>query len=172
MSLVLIATWTGVVVAEESSIPIELSVLQNYVGVWDANAEVWPSGLEAKSIKFKGVETNRAFGKHWIASDFDSTFAGQVTKVHSIIGYDLDKKKMVATVIDDGPYSATMEGDYDTKSKSIRWVTKGKGLDGKPFEQRTVVTENSANERLLVLSTPNKTGKFVKFMSIKFTRRK
>ena len=86
--------------------PIEFEVLQASIGVWDAEIEVWPEGPDAPSIKFKGVETNRAYGEHWIASDFDSEFMGQTMKVHSIVGYDLDRKKMVGTVIDHGPYAA------------------------------------------------------------------
>ena len=91
-------------VAQENPLPlpVELEVLSASIGVWDAEIEVWPQGLDAASIKFKGVETNRPYGKHWIASDFDSEFMGETIKVHSIIGYDLDRKKMVGMVIDHG----------------------------------------------------------------------
>ena len=88
---------------EPKSKPIELEVLKASIGVWDAEIEVWPEGPDSPSIKFKGVETNRPYGEYWIASDFDSEFMGQTMKVHSIVGYDLDQKKMVGTVIDHGP---------------------------------------------------------------------
>ncbi len=153
--------------------PAELEVLKASVGVWDAQIEVWPQGPDAPSIKFKGVETNRAFGEHWIASDFVFEYQGQTMKLHSIVGYDLDQKKLVGKVIDHGPYAATMTGQYDAASKTVTWVTKAKHANGKPMVQRTTVTHKSADERVLVLRMPNaeKDG-HTKFMQIKFVRRK
>jgi len=153
--------------------PIELEVLKASIGVWDAEIEVWPQGLDSPSIKFKGVETNLAYGEHWIASDFDSEFMGQTMKVHSIVGYDLDRKKMVGTVIDHGPYAASMTGDYDKESKTVSWKTEAKTPSGKPMVQKTLITQKSADERSLVLSVPGKQEKeFTKFMQIRFVKRK
>lgn len=157
----------------KSPLPVELGVLSASIGVWDAEIEVWPQGLEAASIKFKGVETNRPYGKHWIASDFDSEFMGETIKVHSIVGYDLDRKKLVGMVIDHGPYSASMTGDYDEESKTVRWKTEAKTPGGKPMVQQTLVTQKTADERLLVLSVPDdQKNEFRKFMQIKFVKRK
>jgi len=77
---------------EPQAKPIELEVLKGSVGVWDAEIKVWPEGPDSPPLQFKGVETNRAYGEHWIASDFDSEFMGQTMKLHSIIGYDPDQK--------------------------------------------------------------------------------
>ena len=98
---------------------------------------------------------------------------GQTTKVHSIVGYDLDKKKMVGTVIDHGPYAATMTGDYDEKAKTVHWTTEAKDEDGKPMLQKTLVTQRNADERLLVLMVPGQENdEFTKCMQIKFVKRK
>ena len=159
--------------AEAHSKPVELEVLKASIGVWDAEFEVWPAGLDAPSTKFEGVETNRAFGEYWIASDLDTELNGQSMTVHSIIGYDLDEKRLVGKVIDHGPYAARMTGDYDSEKKSISWTTNVKGPDGKPIVQTTVVTHKDADTRELVLSVPNeKEDGFVKFMEITFVRRK
>ena len=94
-------------------------------------------------------------------------------KVHSIVGYDSDQKKMVGTVIDHGPYAATMTGDYDKKSKTVSWMTKAKDTSGKPMLQKTLVTQKSDDERVLVLMVPgDKKDDFNKFMQINFVRRK
>ena len=161
-------------IAQESAepMPVELEVLKAYVGVWDAEIEVWPEGLDSPSITFKGVETNSPYGAHWIASDFDSEFMGQTMKVHSIVGYDLDKERMVGTVIDHGPYAATMAGDYDAESKTVEWTTQAKHPNGTPMVQKTLVTQNDANERVLVLMVPSgEKSEFTKFMQIKFSKR-
>jgi len=119
------------------------------------------------------VETIRPYGEYWIASDFDSEFMGQTIKVHSIVGYDLDKKKMVGTIIDHGPYAATMTGEYDVESKAVHWMTEAKDANGKPMVQKTMATQENANERVLVLMVPGeKTNDFTKFMHIKFVKRK
>lgn len=173
--VLIILSWSLTAAAQEKPDvkPAELEILKAYVGVWDAEIEVWPQGLDAPSISFTGVETNRAYGEHWIASDFDSEFMGQVMKVHSIVGYDRDQKKMVGTVIDDGPYSATMTGDYDAQTKTISWMTSAKAPNGTSIVQKTVVTQKSADERLLVLSVPgSEEGEFKKFMQIRFVKRK
>ncbi len=153
--------------------PVELKALQASIGVWDAVIKVWPHGPDADPIKFKGVETNRAFGEHWLASDLVYEFHGHPTAIHSIIGYDLDKGKLVGKVIDPGPYAASMTGDYDSASKTVRWTTRVKSPSGKPLVQKTTVTHDSANQRTLVLSMPiEEQGDFVKFMQIVFTKRK
>ena len=127
----------------------------------------------AASIRFKGVETNLPYGEYWIASDFDSEYMGQTIRVHSIVGYDLDRKKMVGTIIDHGPYAASMTGDYDKDSKTVRWMTKAKDTNGKPIVQQTLVTQKSAGERVLVLMVPgDQKDDFKKFMQVKFTKRK
>jgi len=158
---------------EPESKPIELEVLKASVGIWDAEIEVWPGGPDSPSIEFKGVETNRPYGEYWIASDFDSEFNGQVMKVHSVVGYGLDRKMMVGTVIDHGPYAASMTGVYDRESKTVRWTTEAKDLSGKAIVQNTLVTQKIADERVLVLSVPGKQNhEFTTFMQIRFVRRK
>ena len=153
--------------------PVELDVLKASIGVWDAAIEVWPQGLDSPSTKFKGVETNRPYGEYWIASDFSSEFMGQTVKVHSIVGYDLDRKKMVGTVIDHGPYAASMTGDYDRESKTVSWKTEATMPDGTPMEQQTSVTDEKGDERVLVMSVPGQQkGEFRKFMEIRFVKRK
>jgi hypothetical protein len=158
---------------EPMSKPIELEVLKASAGVWDAEIEVWPEGPDSSSTKFKGVETNRPYGEYWIASDFDSEFDGQTMKIHSLVGYDLDKKKMVGKVIDHGPYAATMTGEYNEKTKTVHWMTEAKDQNGKPMLQKTLVTQVNADERLLILMVPGKKkDEFTKFMQIRFVKRK
>ncbi len=175
MATAVVVGFAGMVTAQErpAAEPEELAVIKSYVGVWDAEIEVWANGPDAPSTRFKGVETNRPYGQHWIASDFDSEIMGQTMKVHSIIGYDLDKKKLVGTIIDHGPYSASMTGEYDAASKSVAWVTQAKTPDGNPMVQKTVIRQTSPNERMLVLSVPGENeGETTKFMQIKFIKRK
>ncbi len=123
-------------------------------------------------MTFKGVETNRAFGEYWLASDLESTMMGQTMVVHSIIGYDLDKQALTGFVVDHGPYAATMEGEYDPKTKSVKWTTHAKTMTGEPMTQKTAITQISDDERVLVLNVPGpKEGESIKFMEIRYVRR-
>lgn len=153
--------------------PIKLEVLKAYIGVWDAEIEVWASGLDSPPITFKGVETNRAYGEYWIASDFDSEFMDQTIKVDSIVGYDFEEKKMAGTIIDHGPYAATMTGDLDVESKTVHWTTQAKDVTGKPMVQKTMISQEDADKRVLVLMVPGaENGDFNTFMQITFVKRK
>ena len=164
---------SGIAQETPESMPIELEVLKAYIGVWDAEIEVWPEGLDSPSITFKGMETIRPYGEYWIASDFDSEFMGQTLEVHSIVGYDLDKKKMFGMIIDHGPYAATMAGEYDVESKTVHWMTEAKDANGNPMVQKTLVTQDHADERVLVLMVPGeKENEFTKFMQVHFVKRK
>jgi len=155
------------------TMPIELQALKASIGVWDAEVEVWPEGPDSPSITFKGVETNRPYGEHWIASDFDSEYAGETTRVHSIVGYDLDRGKLVGKVIDHGPYAAQLVGEFDSDSKTVHWTTEVKDTDGKPIVHKTSVTQKSADERVLLLCIPSEEdNSLIKCMEIKFVRRK
>ena len=119
------------------------------------------------------METKLPYGEYLIASDFDSEYMGQTMKVHSVVGCDLDQKRMVGTIIDHGPYAASMTGDYDKESKTVRWKTEAKDPNGNRMVQNTLITQKSADERVLVLLTPGKqTGDFTEFMKIRFVRRK
>lgn len=159
--------------AQENPAAAELEMIKDSIGVWDAEIQVWAEGLDKPPVKFKGVETNTAYGDHWLASNFDSEVGGQTMRVHSIVGYDLDKKMLVGTVIDYGPYHAKMEGTYDKATKTVSWVTKAKTVAGNPLIQRTTVTTKSPTERVLVLTVPGeKENEFNKFMEIRFTKRK
>lgn len=152
--------------------PVELGVVKAAIGVWDAKIEVWAAGLEADPIVMTAVETNVAHGEYWLASDFESEFQGETIAVHSIMGYDLDEKRLVGKVIDHGPYAAKMTGDYDEKSKTVTWITHVKDPSGKPIVQKTLVTQKNENERELVLMKEGKgAGEFVKFMQIKYVKR-
>lgn len=164
---------SGVAQEEPKSKPIELEVLTGSIGVWDAEFEVWPEGSDSSSVKFKGMETNRPYGEYWISSNVESEFMCQITKVHSVVGYDLDRQKLVGTVVDHGPYAASMTGEYDNDSKTVILMTEAKDPNGKPMVQRTTITQVGADERLLVLSVPGKNqDEFTKFMQIRFVRRK
>lgn len=172
-ALLLVLTLSSHCLAQdtESDTPAELDVIKGSVGVWDAEFLVWANGPDADPIKFTGVETNKAHGTHWISGDLVSEFGGQTIHIHSLIGFDLEEKKLVGTQVDDGPYKATMSGTYDEESKTVKWVVKAKMPDGTPMEQEASIVQKSDSERVLTLSMPGASGDAVKFMQVNYVKR-
>lgn len=85
----------------------------------------------------------------------------------------MDDMKLVGTIIDHGPYAATMTGGYDVESKTVHWTTEAMDANGKPMVKKTLVTQKNADERVLVLMVPGeKISDFTKFMHIEFVKRK
>lgn len=152
--------------------PVELEVIRNSIGVWDCEFQVWTQGPDAAPMTFTGVEKVRAFGEYWLASDLESTAMGQTTVVHSVIGYDLDEKALTGLVIDQGPYSAKMEGVYHPETRTVNWTIHAKTPDGDPMPQHTVMTMPNGDERILVMNMPGPDGEMVKFMQVRYARRK
>ncbi|MGJ8695478.1 MAG: DUF1579 family protein [Verrucomicrobiaceae bacterium] len=158
---------------EAGAKPVELEVVKGAIGVWDGEVEVWAAGPDSEPMTMTTVETNRAFGEYWISSDLDTKVNGQTMTVHAIVGYDLEKGKLVGTVVDHGPYAASMTGEYDAATKTVHWTTRAKTPDGREMVQKTTVTQKSADERVLVLSMKAGAGEgFVKFMRIRYLKRK
>ncbi|HPF13472.1 MAG TPA: DUF1579 family protein [Planctomycetota bacterium] len=66
------------------------------------------------------TESVQAIGDYWTVSDFQSNFEGQAFQGSSTMGYDVEKKKFVATWVDSMSTSFTqMEGTYDANKKVI-----------------------------------------------------
>lgn len=168
----LTATVSGQDAKSSKSDYSELDWIKDSVGVWDAAAEVWPNGPDKPSIQFKSVETNTAHGTNWISSDLDTEFNGQKMNVHSIVGFDPGKKKLVGFIVDDGPYPATLTGTFDAKKRSVQWITKGNQPDGTPLVQRTTLTNKDSKTRILILKVPGKEkGEFITTMKMTFIKR-
>ncbi|GAB4190252.1 MAG: hypothetical protein Kow00108_25900 [Calditrichia bacterium] len=150
-----------------------LDFLQQYVGVWEATFRVWPFGPDSTMFTFAGVETIRNYGEYWLASDLETEYNGEITKVHSIMGYDPDSKKFKGFIIDQGPYMAKMTGENLPGDSTIHWTIKGKFPNGKELIQKTVDTFISPTERHLEMLVPDKSGeKFVTMMEIHYIKRK
>ena len=157
---------------KESGQPAELEVIKGSIGVWDAEVEVWPNGPDNAAMKMKGVETVEAHGQYWLASDLSVDFNGEKMVVHSVVGYDLDEKKLTGWAVDQGPYKAKMVGEYDKDKKMVKWTIHGKNVDGSKMTQHTEITQSSDSERRLVLYMPGEDDKLRKQMVITYKKRK
>lgn len=151
-------------------------MLAKFDGNWTGATSMWMYD-SGKAVSSTSECTNKMiFGGRYQVSNYKGNFMGMPFEGMSIMGYDNAKKKFVSTWIDNmGTGLMHAEGDWNPTKKSIDF--KGKMTDpsrpGKECEVREVYTFNDDNNHSLEMYGPNpKTGKEMKTMEIKFTRKK
>ena len=175
-SIVVSMLAVNVTLAQQAFEPLpEHKVIQQDVGTWDAKGKMWMPGTPEPS-EFSGTEVNRSLGGMWIVSDFEGSFFGQSFVGHSTLGYDMDAKKYVGSWMDSvSPYSSSMSGTYDPKTKTMTMdSTTVDPATGKLTKGKNVIVYKDANTRemTMYIQDPETPGEMTKSMVIVYTRRK
>ncbi len=147
--------------------------LQANVGVWEADISIWAQGPDAEPMKSKGVEEVKMFGQLWNITDFEFEFMGAPTHGHGTMGYDPSKKKYVGTWCESGsPYPATMEGDYDEKTKKFTFLMRGKDMAGSEQDMKIVTWHTDEKHRTfeMYVKMPGSED-FVRTLEISYTKK-
>jgi hypothetical protein len=142
-------------------------------GVWDADITMTAPGQPA--AKSKGVETNRLVGGKWLISDFKGEFFGAPFEGHGVNGYDAKKAKYVATWVDTmSVHIDLLEGSYDEKSRTLTLNADSEEPgSGKPMKMRLETQFKDDDTRTFTeFLQMDGQKEFVKFMEIKYTKRK
>lgn len=147
--------------------------LAGMVGTWDAEVtSFWAPGEPAKS---KGTSENRlVLGGRWVESRFRAEMMGQPFEGLGYTGYDNYKKKYVGTWMDTMSTAVMLtEGNYDASGKKMTSTsTMDDVMTGKPTTVRMVSTIQDDDHHLFEMFGPDPSGKEVKQMEIRYTRRK
>jgi hypothetical protein len=162
-----------VIKAEDPTPSPQQKVLAMEEGVWDAEITTTFPGQEA--TKSKGVETNRLVAGKWLISDFKGDFGGMAFEGHGVNGYDTKKAKYVATWVDTmSTHIDLMEGTYDEKTKTLTLSADSEDpASGKPMKMRLETQFKDDDTRTFKEYVQMDGQKeFVKFMEIKYTKRK
>jgi hypothetical protein len=156
---------------EPSQLP-EHKILAMEEGVWDADITTTLPGQEP--MKSKGVETNRLLAGKWLISDFKGEFFGQPFEGHGVNGYDAKKGKYVATWVDTmSAHIDSLDGSYDDKTKTLTLNANSEDPSGKPMKMRLETQFKDDNTRIFTEYVQSDGQKeFVKFMEVKYTKRK
>lgn len=151
-------------------------MLAKYDGNWVGETTMW---MEEGGKPMKGTSecsNKMIFGGRYQESHFKGSFMGMPFEGMSIMGYDNGKKKFVSSWADNmGTGIMNAEGEWNASKKTVEY--KGKMTDpsrpGKECDVREVYTFTDDNNHTLEMYGPSsKTGKEVKTMEIKFTRKK
>jgi Protein of unknown function (DUF1579) len=105
-----------------------------------AREGTWDTVMKAGGMEFKGTMTYKMeLGGLWLVGSMESDLGKEKFHGKSLDTYDPAKKKYVGVWVDSmGATPMMMEGEYDTKKKTMTMVGKGPGMDGKPTTWRSV----------------------------------
>lgn len=161
----------------EFATPGELhKMLAKSDGNWTGTTTTWMEEGAQPMISQSECMNKMIFDGRYQYSTYKGDFMGMPFEGMSIMGYDNARKKFVSTWIDNmGTGMMHAEGDWNPAKRSIE--LKGKMTDPsrpeKDCDVREVYTFNDDNSHTLEMYGPDwKTGKEMKTMEIKFTRKK
>lgn len=153
----------------------EHKVLKRDVGVWDAEMKLWMTGPDEEPMVSKGTERNRMMGDLWLLSTFTADLGGQPFTGHGQFGYDVNKKKFVATWVDSMTTHISLgEGSYDKSTDEMTMVMTGfDPSTGKEAKSKSVTKYVDRNTRqfTMYMQDPSGGDKWVKSMEISYKRR-
>jgi hypothetical protein len=178
VSLVALVVSASTVSAQEPPKPTDQhKVLAQDVGKWKTEVAMFMPGEDQPS-KSNGTEENEAICNGlFVQSVFKGEIMGMPFEGHSIMGYDVFKKKYTGIWVDNfGTSLYQMEGNYDAAKKTMTVVMTGPDpTTGKNMTMKSVTTYTDDNTKTFEMFGPDPTGqsdKMVKMMSMHAVRQK
>ncbi|HVK14122.1 MAG TPA: DUF1579 domain-containing protein [Gemmataceae bacterium] len=145
--------------------------LKQLEGEWATEAEsAAVPGMPA--MKLKGTESVKGLGGFWSVSESKVDYMGTPVNAVMTLGYDTQKKKFVGTWLCSMcdslcTYEGTLAGN------TLTLDTEGPNpATGKVSKMRDVIEVKDKDHKVLTSWMPGPDGKWVQFMTIKFTRKK
>jgi hypothetical protein len=172
--ILLTATTTSLGQQKAPAGPREYEWLQQFVGGWDSNAELF---LEPGKppLTWKGPETARKVGQFWVVAESTVTFMDQEMTGIRTFGYDSLKKKYVSASV--GTFSSHLwnyEGTVNATGKVLTMVADGPApyAPGTLCKWRDVFEFKSDDHRVLTNSVQLKDGTWTPVVKVESRRRK
>ena len=145
--------------------------LKQLAGDWDLDISVQEPNKE--TTKSKGSESTRMIGGFWALAEVKATmmempFTGLMT-----VGYNIEKKKYVATWADSmSDYLWQYEGSVDPSGKILTLETTGPcPMQGGKITRFKEVIEIKDKDHRTFTSSVDFDGKFVQMLTINYTRK-
>lgn len=146
--------------------------LADSVGTWDTEVTSWMEGPPTKS---KGTAENRmVLGGRWLESKFRGDMMGQPFEGLGYTGYDNYTKKYMGTWMDNMTTAVMVsEGTMDAAGKVMTSTsTMDDPMTGKKANIKMTTTVVDPDHQVFEMWGPDPSGKSVKQMEIRYTRRK
>ncbi len=147
--------------------------LKQLVGEWTCEGECF-MGPDQPPMKNKGTERVAMLGDLWVILEGKGEMPdGGAMESRMTVGYDPTKKKFVGTWIGSPmAHLFVYEGELDATGKVLPLKTMGPSFmdPTKMVEYHDVIEITGPNERLLWSQTQGPDGKWMKFMTMRYTR--
>ena len=145
-------------------------------GAWTSEISMWEKP-DGPVMKATGTMNNKMImGGRYQVSNFSGNMMGMPFEGMSIMGYDNATKKFSSSWIDTWSTGiGNMSGTWDEATKSLTLTGKTPDIcrPGKECTMREVYKVVDENTHIMEMYGPDpKTGKEMKMMEIKFTRKK
>jgi hypothetical protein len=147
--------------------------LEQLAGEWESHAEALAG--PNNWVKTKGSEKGRMHGGFWLIAEGETDMMGMKVKSVFTLGFDTDKKKYIATWVDNClPHMWTYEGTLDPSGKVLTLETEGPNLltPGKTAKFREVITLVSPDEKTFTSSMQGDDGQWITFVRATYKRKK
>lgn len=153
--------------------------LQKLIGDWTFESEC-TMGPDQPVQKFTGKESVRSIGGLWVACEGQGEMPGDLPGgcigfTIMTLGYDPAKKRYVGTFI--GSMMTHLwiyEGTVDATGKVLTLDTEGPSFsgDGSMVRYQDIIEFKSDDHRVLMSQMPGPDGKWVRFMTANYRRKK
>ena len=149
--------------------------LQRFVGDWTSEAEMVMAPGESPATS-KGTESAKSLGGLWVLAEGEGELPGGGTGTMMLtLGYDPQKKRYIGTWV--GSMMTHMwlyNGALDATGNVLTLDTEGPGMagDGKMFRYQDVIEFKSDDHRILTSQMLGEDGKWQRFMTAHYRRKR
>jgi hypothetical protein len=153
--------------------PEHKKIADEFAGTWDCTVTMWMEGNPQPMTSNGTMKSEMMFGGRYLHMGFKGDFMGQPFEGGGVMGYDNITKKYFGTWMDN--MSTCMmhsTGTWDAASKAYNFNSEMPDpMTGKMVKVREVVTVTDNNHHTHQMYAPDKSGKEMKCMEIKYTRK-
>jgi hypothetical protein len=152
----------------------EHALLKQLVGEWDMTFTMYMQP-DQPPVESKGTDSVRSLGDLWVISEMKTTMMGAAYNGIMSLGYDPDKKQVHGTYIDSfGCVLWVYKGTLNEAGDTLTLETEGPSLDqpGKTARYRETITFKGKDTRSFNSTFESKDGKWVKIVTIEYSRKK
>lgn len=148
--------------------------LKQLVGEWDMTFKMYtqPDQLAAEA---KGTDSVRTLGGHWVISEMKTTMMGAPYNGVMSLGHDPAKNQFHGTYIDSfGSVLWVYKGTLNEAGNTLTLETEGPSLAkvGQTAKYKEVIQITGKDTRTFNSSTQTEDGKWMKIVTIEYSRKK
>jgi len=148
-------------------------IADQFAGTWDCVVSMWMEGNPQPMTSNGTMKSEMVYGGRYLHMGFKGDFMGQPFEGGGVMGYDNVTKKFFGSWMDNQSTGMMVSnGTWDAESKKYNFTSEMPDpMTGKLVKCREVLTIADNNHHTHEMYAPDKSGKEMKLMEIKYTRK-